>query len=214
MEIRDMKIGLAHESFFSWFTHLSDDLEVVRNNTHYDLIIFTGGADINPAIYGQDAHPSTHFLQERDDSEMSVFNTILIDEGSVRNIITDRVLGVCRGHQLLNAGFGGTLYQDLYSIGKEHEGTHKIKWKDDVGYDISPIKKFTCINSMHHQAIKLLADGAIELGYEPMTGINECVDFNQTIPCFGTQFHPEAFERTTSINFFNALLEVMENKEK
>ena len=127
-----------------------------------DVFILDGGEDINPARYGEHNLYSS-FSDRRDDIEFG-FTRFMRD----RNV---RLSGVCRGHQLLNVAYGGTLHQDIrknkcFTPGLRHGGGHKVKagsvprrnrlvLKDFVG-----THSFT-VSSLHHQAVRDLADGFI-----------------------------------------------------
>ena len=69
-----------------------------------DIIVFSGGADINPNLYGCERHPTTHFYQMRDDLEVNCFNKLSKDQV---------VIGLCRGAQLITALNGGKLIQNV-----------------------------------------------------------------------------------------------------
>lgn len=79
--------------------------EVVRDMSEADVVLFTGGADINPALYGHDPHPRTFFWQERDDHEVAEFQKA--------KTLGLPMAGICRGGQLINAMLGGTLLQHV-----------------------------------------------------------------------------------------------------
>ena len=73
----------------------------------YDGILFTGGEDVDPSFYGEEskAHESVHDHRPRDEFEFSLL------KGAVARRAP--ILGICRGVQMINVGFGGTLYQDM-----------------------------------------------------------------------------------------------------
>lgn len=102
-----------------------------------NLVQFTGGADINPALYGQHKHPTTHFNIKRDLHEYKVFRRA--------RELGIPMAGICRGAQLLHAFCGGQLWQDIDNHGScEHEII-----------DVESGEIFIT-NSVHHQCV--LAD--------------------------------------------------------
>lgn len=103
-----------------------------------DFVVFTGGADIDPAIYGEDRHKTTYPSRDRDVREIKDFH-------AARNA-GKAFLGICRGAQLLNCLVGGKLYQDI-----QHPGFHMLK--TDTGESFPS-------NSVHHQMLRV-TDGAI-----------------------------------------------------
>ena len=81
-----------------------------------DGIVFSGGADIDPARYGQDAEPATSGIERfRDDYEFA-----LLERALERDL---PVLGICRGSQVLNVGLGGDLVQHLPDVSDESTRT-------------------------------------------------------------------------------------------
>ena len=122
-----------------------------------DVFILDGGEDVNPERYGE-KNTASFFSERRDEIEFGFAGFM-----SERNV---RLSGVCRGHQLLNVHFGGSLYQDirgaqLYTPGLKHSSGHKAKLtrhpsKKLVLKDFVGTHSFT-VSSLHHQAVKDLA---------------------------------------------------------
>ena len=107
-----------------------------------DLIVFTGGEDISPIIYGQE---NTHSYANpvRDNAEIAVLEYALQ--------LNKKILGVCRGHQLINAYLGGTLVQDIESLlNRDHPNKHELVSLSKGG-KVPEI--FTKVNSIHHQGV-------------------------------------------------------------
>jgi len=78
-----------------------------------DVVVFTGGADINPRLYGERAIPSTAFSETRDTADMAAWHATQKHQVCV---------GICRGAQFLNVMCGGTLWQDI----SHHKYDHHI----------------------------------------------------------------------------------------
>lgn len=113
--------------------------EVVHDPEKSDLIIFTGGEDINPAIYDEEPLPRTHFNKHRDEYELFAYNKL-----------KDKIkVGICRGGQLLNCLNGGRLWQHV----NNHSGIHTM-------LDMAT-GEFVKGNSIHHQMMIPSAKGEI-----------------------------------------------------
>lgn len=107
--------------------------------SNIDLVLFTGGEDVDPSIYGQEKGKNTFINEKRDDIEQDMF----------RRYSNISKLGICRGAQFLNVMSGGSLIQHVTG----HLGNHSIHFKHSVkdfynnrnnlvGYEIT---------STHHQ---------------------------------------------------------------
>jgi hypothetical protein len=145
-DIKDLVIYIAYPAFLETFQNrfmakIKDAGQVSQHTLKgADLIIFSGGEDINPGIYGERNTYSYGYSASRDDIETRVFQI------AKQNRI--KMLGVCRGHQLINALQGGTLYQDLYfDIGKPHGGGHPLELVSSTG--LANLFK-DGVNSIHH----------------------------------------------------------------
>jgi putative glutamine amidotransferase len=140
------------------------------------LVIFTGGEDINPAIYGQ-PNKFSHFFPQRDTAEIEVLRRSLI--------MGKKMLGVCRGHQLINAYLGGILVQDItFQLNVVHNSDHNLEIVDVGG--IIPNVFTTHVNSMHHQGVVKCGDGLTPTTY--WKGVYESTENKDILT---TQFHPE-----------------------
>ena len=72
----------------------------------YDGILFAGGEDVDPSFYGEaKQHESVHDYRPRDEFEFALLERALA--------LRTPILGICRGVQMINVGFGGSLYQDM-----------------------------------------------------------------------------------------------------
>lgn len=98
-----------------------------------DLVVFVGGSDVSPSLYGDNVHRTTHANKARDDREMKVFYEA-VELGIP-------MAGICRGGQFLNVMNGGRMYQDVNNHGVA--GTHKAWLKNAM----LPID----VTSTHHQ---------------------------------------------------------------
>ena len=158
-----------------------------------DGFMFTGGADIEPALYGEDKKSTCGENQlYRDKLEMTVFRKIYEKDKPI--------LAICRGEQLSNVALGGTLYQDIPS---EYETDILHVRKDDIyapSHDVfivedSPlyniVKKDVIVgNSYHHQAIKDLSS-ELEIMARASDGMIEAVWAPKKRYLRGYQWHPE-----------------------
>lgn len=188
-----MKVATATSAMIESFRDVYPDifsLDKNINENNLDLLIFTGGQDLNPAQYGQHPNGSMGWSDHRDKQEFSTLKRWL--SGKLKS---KRILGVCRGLQLLNVGFGGTLNQDM-----DHPGVHRIEWTRK-----NPFDSLKVVNSLHHQAIAQLGNAyrfnPVILGVEPETQIIEAVMWKDSI--LAVQFHPEFFGREAKANFFS-----------
>lgn len=105
--------------------------EVVEKMEDADYVCLTGGSDINPALYGQVPHRTTRWLPHRDAMEVEQYHKA--------RRLGKKILGICRGAQLMNALEGGDMYQHV----NHHHGHHKL-----VDRDTGEEKT---VNSIHHQ---------------------------------------------------------------
>ena len=158
-----------------------------------DGFIFAGGADIEPARYGEEKHPLCgETTPYRDEVEFLAFEKIMKTEKPI--------MGICRGSQLINVALGGTLYQDIPSEIKT-DLTHKQEHPhSEPAHEANVVsgsllhsligKSRIHINSLHHQAIKELGDGLTPMAVAD-DGIIEAIVRTGKRLVWGFQWHPE-----------------------
>jgi putative glutamine amidotransferase len=168
-----------------------------------DGIVFTGGADVDPALYGAEAHPETDAPERRRDAgEMALLRAAL-----ERDLPT---LAVCRGAQLLNVARGGDLVQHLPErVGHdEHKETpgvfsvHPVDVRAGTRLE-SLLGSGSAVASHHHQSLGRLGEGLVETARAP-DGTPEAVEDPGKRFLLGVQWHPEAGEDQ---GLFDALVE-------
>lgn len=202
-----MKVVSAVSTLSSLFKRQFPEMTVIENPQNIpndiDLLILTGGEDINPARYGEPILESYGISEERDDIEFTILRT-------VRSLNKNtKILGVCRGLQLLNVAFGGNLYQDLDSSGMGHNMTHSLEYK----FKGHPLAWLNVVNSLHHQAIREFGGGILPVtvvAQEPNTKLCEAVAWSNNI--FGVQYHPEMFSNDLNKKFFDIIKAWINNK--
>ena len=151
-----------------------------------DGVILCGGSDVHPRYYGQEICGARGIDEQRDEREVPV-----VLECIRRGI---PMLGICRGHQLLNALLGGTLIQHLENVdfhnkaGSDVYQTHTVKAVPGSVYESLYGESFV-VNTSHHQAVDRLAQGLRPTLYAP-DGVLEGFE-HETLPIVGVQFHPE-----------------------
>ena len=150
-----------------------------------DGLLLPGGADINPQRYGEECDGSLGIDDALDELQFSVMREFS-REGRP-------VLGICRGHQIVNVFFGGSLYQNLdaadsHSRRNGEEQFHKVNIKEN-SILFAKYGMKTVVNSSHHQGIKKPGKGLAIIA-EADDGTVEAI-VHETLPIIGLQWHPE-----------------------
>lgn len=170
------KIFIAYPTFFSSFKEMIPDLRVVRNEkeiSKHDLVIFSGGEDIDPKIYGGDDKLSYGINRVRDKIETEIFKRCL-EVGA-------KMIGVCRGHQLILALHGAKLIQD---INPPHPNYHDLDYYDNY-YENLIGKK---VNSLHHQGVSI---AELPKNFKLIASFDGIAEVTISENCFTIQSHPE-----------------------
>lgn len=177
----------------------NDKKDLHRFIDKLDAIVVQGGVDLCPETYGED-----HLDQEKwpGDKARDIYELDVIDYAFKNKI---PILGICRGFQLLNAYFGGTLYQDIdteigtpiYHYNKPiyDENNHSVQFLDDslLANEIyCNIDRIQQVNSIHHQAVKKLGNNLVVEAICPTDNIIEAFRYDSKHQfVYGVQWHPE-----------------------
>ena len=152
----------------------------------YDGLLLTGGADIHPSRYGQPVNGSVAMDEARDEAEWKLIDAFL-QAGKP-------VFGICRGCQVLNVYFGGSLHQDIETKArhrldpKQPYLIHSVAVSDPVLE--AQYGKVFVVNSCHHQAVDRLGQGLRITAVCPDDGVVEAFT-HESLPVFAVQWHPE-----------------------
>ena len=163
-----------------------------------DGIVLSGGADVNPILFGQEPIPQLHSINaERDAAEIA-----LIRRAYELQI---PMLGICRGMQLMSQVLGGDIYQDLATQYPEAE--RLIKHSQDLAREcpshtvtilpdtmLSEIMASSklAVNSFHHQAVKDPGP-KFRIASQSPDHVVEAYESNEHKSILGIQWHPECF---------------------
>jgi putative glutamine amidotransferase len=164
------------------------------NARDFDGVLFSGGEDVDPSLYDETKkYESVHVDRSRDHFEFA-----LLDAAMERRL---PILGICRGIQMINVKFGGTLIQDIPSdteLERDHrqqgnraELTHTVTVTEPDSALAGVVPGSCRVNSLHHQAIKRLGRG-LKVTAHSEDGLVEAVEAADDYPfLMAVQWHPE-----------------------
>jgi putative glutamine amidotransferase len=157
-----------------------------------DGLLVTGGRDVDPLLYGEAPIPQLGPVRaERDRHDLDAIR--------LARSLHLPVFGICRGLQVLNVAFGGTLHQDIGVAGgpaavhthpaTEAPATHRARFEPDSLME-RIFGSEAEVNSYHHQSIKGLAPFFRATGFAD-DGTIEAIEARNGEPLFAVQWHPE-----------------------
>jgi putative glutamine amidotransferase len=185
-----------------------------RNRELLDLVdglILSGGGDVDPSAYGEEPQQGL-FLVESDRD---------VAEGELLHAAAESrvpVLGICRGLQLINVSFGGTLVQELAGeSGQDHHPQHVPDAKPVHPVLVEPGSLLAHavgdtridVNSTHHQAVDVIPD-SLRVTARSLDDVVEGLELRRSdVWVVGVQWHPEAMEAQDPVQrrLFRALVE-------
>jgi putative glutamine amidotransferase len=158
-----------------------------------DGLIFSGGADLDPGLYGQEPHPETAgVLAARDLAEVALLEAALERDMPV--------LAICRGSQVLNVARGGDLVQHLPDVVGDEKHKHTPGVFADHDVDLEPGTRLATllgdrapVKSHHHQGFGRLGEG-LRVAARAEDGTIEALEDAERRFALGVLWHPEAGE--------------------
>ncbi len=196
---------------------ITSDVETIKEQLKLlDGLILSGGVDIDPKYYGEDFKRDIGIISpERDEGEFLILKEFYKTEKPI--------LGICRGHQLLNIFLGGSIFQDLKYTGKEtlkHSqdfypelAVHKVKITDKENILAKLYGEEVRTNSFHHQAINKLGKGLSVIATAE-DGIIEAVQMKERKFLYGLQWHPEMMTARGNEEMKKIFVEFVKSCEK
>lgn len=182
------------------YANFIDDKILVDNLEDADIIIFTGGEDVDPSLYQCERYPNTFSNIQRDLEEKAIFDNIKPNQ---------LVIGICRGSQFLCVMNGGKLIQDVNNHAIKHTHTivelnthrdyeitsthHQMQYPFDI-----PKEQWTClfITSRYQHADYYAGDKITNVPYEPEVVLYHR---NNKPKCLAIQGHPEYMQHESPI---------------
>lgn len=183
-----------------------------------DGLLLIGGEDVDPYLYGEEPHRQLgKVLPERDESELALIKHMADQDKPV--------FGICRGYQLMNVAFGGTIYQDIYAqlsedLLQHHQATdldfafHSIDIVDDSKLAEWAGTSEVRVNTLHHQAVKEVKAPLVVTAVAK-DGVIEALESTAHRFVVGVQWHPEAMVKrddALSLKLFEKFIEVASEK--
>ena len=154
--------------------------------SEYDGLLLPGGWDVNPARYGKERIPQETIDDDLDELQFETLDRFLA--------AGKPVFGICRGHQLLNISFGGTLIQHLpcadnhISFPTGEDNVHRTRIEQDSFTERIYGTECT-VNSSHHQGVERPGEGFRAVMYTE-DGVIEALE-HDSLPVWSVQWHPE-----------------------
>lgn len=175
---------------------LHDMGDMARFLSVVDGVLLPGGPDCSPCFYGEEPYRQIGQTCRLNDSFEIAFMRAAAAMGKP-------VLGICRGMQMINVAFGGTLYQDIASQTdtqichhqgdtRRNEVTHSVEIQADSLLASILQQTQIDVNTFHHQCVKAVAEGFCPVGYAK-DGIIEAIESNDE-QIIAVQWHPEELE--------------------
>ncbi len=190
-----------YKNYFKWVEEVAEPVPLSEKRdlgVSIDALILSGGGDLNARRYGEENLRTEEVSDARDD-----FEFFALDEALKEKI---PVLGICRGMQLINVFFRGSLWQDIDEFGAitgdhtDKEGkdkVHKVRIvKNTMLYSIIG-EEIIEVNSHHHESVKKPGESLTVSAYSLKDEIIEGIE-NPEFKVIAVQWHPERWRSESS----------------
>jgi putative glutamine amidotransferase len=167
-------------------------------------LILTGGGDVDPALYHDEPRRTTQTPSHgRDYVDLACLRAAMKAEIPV--------LGICRGAQIINVGFGGTLHQHIPALKHSHEYhmgfDHRVNVVKGTLLKAAVRDRKPWVPSIHHQAVRKVAPG-FRVSARSLDNLIEAIEMQtKTQWVLGVQFHPEIDTTRATQGIFDALVD-------
>lgn len=172
---------------------ICEDFETVKEIlAQVQGVIVSGGNDVSPACYGEEADGCGEIVPERDGQDLAIVQYLMQNSRMP-------VLGICRGIQVMNVALGGVLYQDVEKAGfRQHslddspmnQAVHTVTLEPQTRLQEIFQTDVLRVNSYHHSAVKRLAEPCLLSGTSD-DGIIEALELPGERFFLAVQWHPE-----------------------
>ena len=189
------------KNYFKWVEEVADPVPLSDKRdlgVRLDALILSGGGDLNAKRYGEENLRTEEVSDKRDDFEFFALEDALKEKIPV--------LGICRGMQLINVYFRGSLWQDIDEFGavtEDHtdknggDRVHKVRIiRNTLLYDIIG-EEIIEVNSHHHESVKRPGESLTVSAYSLKDDIIEGIE-NPEIKVIAVQWHPERWKSVSS----------------
>lgn len=162
----------------------------------YDALIIPGGHNITPSVYGAERDEHTYGTSlKKDKMQINAIHKF-VDAAKP-------ILGICRGEQVLNVAFGGTINQHI-------PGWHKLYRDVNIQegswlYDLLGEK--ASVYHFHHQCIDMLGEGLIATQWDAEDNHIEAIE-HESLPVYGLQWHPDSMDEA-GVKVFESFKEIV-----
>jgi len=198
---------------------VDDDQYIEKILSGVDGVVFPGGSDLDPALY--DSYPQKNLGEispERDRWELKLLKKAIE--------LKKPVLGICRGFQLINIYYGGSLKVDVCGRNVESKiphmatmvpkyyKTHKLVIKKGTRLEKVFGKEEIAVNSYHHQAVRDVGEGLVTSAAAP-DGVVEAVEDPNYPYLLGVQWHPEMMsaKEPAQLKLFKDFVDFVDGQE-
>lgn len=159
-------------------------------------IILPGGGDITPAFFGEHNTASRNI-----DTELDILQLQALDYAVKHRL---PVFGICKGMQVINVAFGGTIIQDIPTA-QYHKYLGQDQYHDTTILENTVLSSLygttKTVNSAHHQALGRIGAGLIPIQWCPLDHCVEAI-IHEFLPILGVQWHPERLPDPRLLSLF------------